>query len=527
MSYQILLVDDESVDLEWLRRRIAADITTASIAASVNSAFTALKLLEERPIDILMTDIRMPVMSGLGLADKARQLNPQIKIVFISGHEDFDYAKQAIDLKASAYLLKPVSDQQLQDTLQHLTQQLDHERHIEKLSQRWTKTLPLIESKLLIGWMEGSATEQMNSMAEHVVESIGENWPLTTALIEIDDLEWKMAHLTEEERRELAHSLFNMIEELCSIHQVGQYLRNGSYAAVLLAACNRDHLISFSETLVESIAARFPATITVSVGHQAYELQALRQSYKEAQQCLHDKWFAGKNRVIVQPLPKATGNQTPIQLDELSKVIFEAMLQYQLVHIDEQLTLLFKHMEKYEHKKSNAHLVLQFISSLHTHCQQIEEDLYELLHWQDVHLNMLFQFETVHDMHSWLRRRLFECSELIYIKKNSQKRKIIHRIDEYVHDKLQNKITLKEVADYLEFSPNYLGQLFKEETGEHFSNYLIKLRMNKACELLKDPKYKVYEIAEQAGYKNILYFNRQFKQMTGCTPGQYRKLHKV
>jgi two-component system response regulator YesN len=133
----------------------------------------------------------------------------------------------------------------------------------------------------------------------------------------------------------------------------------------------------------------------------------------------------------------------------------------------------------------------------------------------------------VHDMNSWLRRKLFELSERLYIKNQKQNRKIIDAIREYIDLQLTSKITLKQVAGHFSFSPNYLGQLFKEETGEHFSNYLIRVRIKRACELLLNPLLKVYEIADQLGYKNILYFHRQFKQLTGVTPGDYRKANKI
>lgn len=157
----------------------------------------------------------------------------------------------------------------------------------------------------------------------------------------------------------------------------------------------------------------------------------------------------------------------------------------------------------------------------------MNENLYELLKWESHEPVVLFQFETVHDILSWLRRRFFELSELLYMKRRKQKRKLIEEIMQYVEDHLEQKITLKEVAAHFDFTPNYLGHLFKEETGTHFSDFLNERRTKHVCELLSDPTLKIYEIAERCGYKNIIYFNRQFKQSTGMTPGEYRKKHKI
>ncbi|MNP62884.1 Melibiose operon regulatory protein [compost metagenome] len=113
------------------------------------------------------------------------------------------------------------------------------------------------------------------------------------------------------------------------------------------------------------------------------------------------------------------------------------------------------------------------------------------------------------------------------MKRQRQKRKLIDEITEYVKERLDQKITLNEVAAHFDFTPNYLGHLFKVETNSLFSDFLSELRMKRVCELLEDPTKKVYEIAEQAGYKNIIYFNRQFKQYMGMSPGEYRKKNKI
>ena len=126
-----------------------------------------------------------------------------------------------------------------------------------------------------------------------------------------------------------------------------------------------------------------------------------------------------------------------------------------------------------------------------------------------------------------IRRRFFELSELLYIKRTRQNRKLIGEIIDYAEERIEQKVTLKEVAARFDFTPNYLGHLFKEETGQNFSDFLIERRMKRVCELLLNPTLKIYEIADRVGYKNIIYFNRQFKQSTGMTPGEYRKKHNV
>lgn len=527
MMYRILLVDDESIDLEWLKRRVSGYAETLDVAGAATSAFAALEVLQERPVDILLTDIRMPIMSGLELAARAKQLQPAIKIAFVSGHDDFDYAKQAIKVNAGAYLLKPVDDGELYDTLRELSRQLDEERQLAEAGKQLQETLPLIERELLLGWLEGATTGQAERIAQAALQLLGSAPSMAVALVEIDDWERTWCRQPEERQHELAAGLFAALESACGERRIGICVRDKRHGMAIVSGCGREELLAFAGEWVEAVRSRFGATVTVGVGGHVRQPDELRASYGQARQALKDKLFLGKNRVIAHIADKPQAGGGEIDLDAASLAMFQDMREYRLLAIDDGLEKLFREAEQFGEKATIIHLVVQFISRLHMHCQQLNENLFELLHWEQVQLNVMFQFETIHDMKSWLRRQLFELSELLYVKSQKMSRKIIDSILAYIDSRLEAKLTLKEVAGHFEFSPNYLGQLFKEETGEHFSDYLIRARINRSCELLLDPMLKVYEIADRMGYKNILYFNRQFKTVTGMTPGDYRKRHKV
>ncbi|WJH33140.1 response regulator [Paenibacillus sp. CC-CFT747] len=215
MTYSTMLVDDESIDLEWLFRRVSEHKDKLSVDAAVNSGFAALQLLRERPFDIMISDIRMPILSGLELAAKARELRPELQIVFISGHEDFEYAKQAIKVNASAYLLKPVDDDELKDTVRQLVAKLDAERQSRDTGKRLQEALPHIEKELLLGWLEGTVSPELEPVAAKMLEPLAREEGLELAVLEIDDLEWKLSDMGEEERRSLLHRIHQTIRVLC------------------------------------------------------------------------------------------------------------------------------------------------------------------------------------------------------------------------------------------------------------------------------------------------------------------------
>ncbi|MDG0811351.1 helix-turn-helix domain-containing protein [Cohnella rhizosphaerae] len=253
----------------------------------------------------------------------------------------------------------------------------------------------------------------------------------------------------------------------------------------------------------------------------------LHDSYGQAQAALSIKWIVGKNRLIKDASQWRPKERIAPNLEEIVDRMLKAMLEYDLTAIDDCLLQLFDGDHPLSQKHEIYDLIIRITSKLHADLRQLNEHLYEILNWDAHQPLILFQFETVHDILSWLRRRFFELSELLYLKRQRQKRKLIDDITAYVKDRLEQKITLNEVAAHFNFTPNYLGQLFKAETNSLFSDFLNDLRMKRVCELLQEPTKKVYEIAEQVGYKNIIYFNRQFKQHMGMSPGEYRKKHNI
>ncbi|WP_313999580.1 response regulator [uncultured Paenibacillus sp.] len=522
-TINILLVDDEAIDLEWLRRRVSGFNLPLNVIGTANNGFNALKLMEASRTDIILSDIRMPIMSGIEFARKAKEINPSVKTVFISGHEDFGYAKEAIQLNAYGYLLKPVEDTELYGMLASLCAKVEEER---EQNRSLTEALSLVQQELLLRWFNEAAQGPVEQHIRNVLLPLPGTGS-AAAIIEPDDLEWKTRDMTEDQRRALIAGLERFIRKYTEDMQLGTFIPDHHARYVVLAGQQEERFSELLDGLIQAVRDAFPLTVTIGVGKFAYELEPLHESYRQAQAALSAKWLLGKNRIIREASDPATQKTLASALEPTVDRMLKAILEYNLVAIDDCLLQLFGKDIPLSRKTDAYDLIIRITSKLHADLQQMNENLYELLKWESHEPVALFQFETVHDILSWLRRRFFELSELLYMKKRKQKRKLIEAIMQYVEDHLEQKVTLKEVAAHFDFTPNYLGHLFKEETGTHFSEFLNERRTKHVCELLSDPTLKIYEIAERCGYKNIIYFNRQFKQSTGMTPGEYRKKHKI
>ncbi|GFZ93409.1 AraC family transcriptional regulator [Paenibacillus marchantiophytorum] len=523
MNIHILLVDDEAIDLEWLRVRVeATHCQGLRVAGTAKSGFAALACMKQERIDIILSDIRMPIMSGFEFARKAREINPEVRIAFISGHEDFSYAKEALQLEAYDYLLKPVDDGELAKMIAGLCAKVEEDRrHRSTLSE----ALPYVQRELLLRWFhEASPATAEERLTEFVTPFIEKG--TAVALIEADDFERHSKELTIEGRRELWTSVEQHLMEIVQKKGLGNLMIGFANRFVLLTAGGVE-IGTKLEELIDAFREAFPFTITVGIGVRAYSPEELHNSYRQAEMALSIKWILGKNRVIRDITSQQPVKTGAVPIERIFEELLQAILDYDLVKIDDGLTAIFR-PDFAPHRKSEAYdLIIRMTSKLHGDLQQLNENLYELLNWESHQPDVLFEFETMNDIVSWLRRRLFELSELLFMKRRKQDRKLIADIMSYVEGLLENKVTLKEVAAKFDFTPNYLGHLFKAETGMGFSDFMNTIRMKRACELLDNPWMKVYEIADKIGYKNVIYFNRFFKQATGMTPRDYRKKNKI
>ena len=526
MSYKVLLVDDELVDLEWLKRRVSWSELNLEVIATANSGFTALRILKERQVDILISDIKMPIMSGLELAQKAKEVRPNLKIAFISGHEDFAYARQAIVLNAFGYVLKPVKDQELMELLQSIRDVLDKEKKNSIANVKFNDTISVFKDEMLHQWLSGSNKNVDYEFLEHY-GIIGKGSKCTAAIIEVDDVKWKLREYNDNERIEILKKCTDMIVDYINYEHLGYYYLNDErHISIILKELDPAVLNYILIRLIEKIKKNSNITITIGLGRGCESVEELPRSYKNAKDALEYKMFFGKSKLICyENIPKAQF-ENPVSLEYKFEPIFRSITEYNLSNLNNSIEDLFNSVKGLNTKKAVYNFTLHFISKLEAQLQKNDND-FHILEEQLKNFELVQNFETIEDIKDWLVNKLSNVSQQLAQKNQRMDRKIINDIKKYVQDHAEGKINLKDVADNFSFSPNYLGHLFKEATNEKFNDFVIRMSMERACQYLLDPVIKIYEICDRLGYKNILYFNRQFKEYYGMTPSDYRKRNRV
>lgn len=524
--YKVLLADDEILDLEGMRTFIPWEELGLEVVDAVNNGFAAYDVLNNKQIDILVTDVRMPNMSGLELATKAIEKQRDLRIIFVSGHQDFNYVKQAMKLNAHGYVLKPMDDQELIDSLTKVRQDLDLNKIRMETEEAYKQMVPIVKNEYLLQLLLEVPDERSSSRLldkEYHLDSLA--LPFRVAVLEIDDYSWNLNPYEDRERRQLLDRFYGLLSSQlgeCGIEHVCKISKQRT-ALLLGESAGLEDL----GRLPERIKEQFPFTVTIGLGLTYAGLPALNVSYSQAVEALDYKIFRGKGKLITYDEDEAGSNniQDARNLDVQLDAMLTAMSHYELVRIHDELSGLFQITSRMGSKLTVHNLAIFIIMKLNEYLGALDENLFKLLGMELKNLDILLQFETIDDIHSWLGRRVFEISEMLHLKKHTKNGKLVQDIITSVRDRLHENITLRDVALRFSFSPNYLGQLFREETGHNFSDYMITLRMERAQELLRNSKLKIYEVANEAGYRYLPYFSRQFKETTGMTPLEYRRKH--
>ncbi len=526
--YNVLLVDDEELDLKGMHQFIPWSDLGMEVKATVNNALSACDIINSESIDILVSDINMPYMSGLELAKIAQERSPNIRIIFVSGYQEFSYVQQALSLKAYSYVLKPMDDNELITSLLKIKQDLDEESKQKEVEEAYQSLIPIAKNEMLIRLLEGDMNGDYEALSQFADNSSLQklNWPLRVAVLDMDSLAWTRKGNRESEKpfsyQEMRRVFLQQAYE--ALKQCGHtfYCRiNGQRVAVLLEDESMDQSV---KQLYEKIQEPVSTSVTIGLGEPVMQLEMLPKSYQQAAQSIESKMFLGRGAVIKFEEVSSEPEMLDARMMETGiAALLAAMTEYRLVEIYDELEKLFALISNLRSRFTVHHLTNHLIWKLEQHLSSLGEDLFELINMDFKQMDILQRFETVQEIRIWLMHRIYEISEQLNAKNNNQNSKFIRNVRLVIKQKMHENITLKDIAQVFSFSPSYLGFLIKEKSGCTFNELLVNMRMEKACELLKEPGLKIYEIADQVGYRYLPYFSRQFKEKFGVTPLEYRK----
>lgn len=531
--YKLLLVDDESgqlTALEYILNQLRPEyeIHTATDGQE------ALEVLATNTIDIMFTDIRMPIIDGLQLVEKLFERGIQIKIVIISGYDEFEYAQKAIRFGVNDYLVKPVSKSDLQNVLCKIENILKEERNVkvqvEELKKKLDDSLPVYLEDILNKWVYG----QIRSEEKNEIASIIPYKEFGLILI----TSFYKTHGSEEiiNSEFIQYVKFSMKESLSFLgHSISFFSESDKQQMItVLASNNPINYKSYDarmkmEQFIEKIRNKFNIKTTIGIGKITENIiECAEEAFNSAITALENRFFFGLEKVIYHSDEYNTISLTN-KINILESEIKEALRYGDKSLIPKITNRFFEEIKNkyYKYDTSNqlkenlAQLLLFITKSI---SNQIDNEDYTNL-TEEIRRKP-FQFEEYSELRQFINETLYRIIDFTHKKFKDKNVILINKCKKFINEKYMEDLSLEMIAQKYFFNPSYFSNLFKRYNGISFSEYLVKVRIQNAVRLLESSEESMSDIAMKVGFKNSAHFIRIFKRETGLPPNKYRQINR-
>lgn len=530
MMIKILVVDDEFV----IRKGIKTSIDWSSFGIEISDASNGKEALEKASAinpDIVITDIRMPVMDGLELCSKLREQLPQTKIVILSGYDDFSYAQNAIKYNVSDYLLKPIGADELIKTVSKLKQKIYAEKRIAEKNNKNTiiikENIELIQKQLFNTILNNENRDYgyIFETAEKIGVSL--NGPkYRIILIDIDNYFFITENMHNYQINEFRKNILDIGKKV--LYPTGFIFDSESdyFITLLNVNSNEDKIIiDLIKKMKDELKTEIEVSTTICVGNICNDIQDLSKSYREARIALRQKIHFGKNSTIFYKKEFKQNQLRPLLYpsDEES-LLLDSIRSANKAQTQDSICKIFK---PFKDSRASYRTIQTIAIRILTMVINLAEDMGISFNDLPSHIYNFYEeirkYETFDDIIAWVDDNINKIIDSVIKKKSAKYNSIIALAVDYIEANYDKPITLKDIANVTYVTPNYLCNIFKKETNENFTEWLNKYRIEKAKQLLKaSPQLKTYEIADMVGFNDYKYFSYVFKKYTGCNSRTYR-----
>lgn len=529
---QLLIVDDEAHIVDRLMEFIPWSDVGVSAVHKAYSAEEALERMESASIDIVLTDIRMPGMSGLELSEQIRQRWRKTKCILLSGHAEFEYAKEALQHGAASYLLKPATDEELLAAVARVRSELEEEWLAvisqERIARTLRENLPQLRGNLLAELLLGkryAAEELRNKMAMLSVPGYY-GQPFALMLVRLDDpfhnYDPHSLALVEYAVSNIAEELFVPDFELWHGKDIHNYL-------VFLAKHTDDQADSSDlQQTLESKAGQLSEAINTFLRGSATVLISRTGTFPGDLASMYGGTLAALRRRIgdMSNLILSVSDSDPEETEPDSvSSLYELPT---LAHLLEagQWSLAEQRIKRIiDELRTEDHLLEAYFSiasAISSFTHKNRRRLADLLGTGYNKLMTGVPFHNAKQLLDWSMDLLRKLNCETETERQDSRAKLIADVRQYVEQHLGEDVSLTAIAKHVYLHPVYISKIYKMETGENVSDYVYRVRMERAVRLLLDTSDKIYEIAAQLGYQRAHSFIHVFKKHTGLTPQEYR-----
>lgn len=541
---KIFLAEDEVVVRETIKRMIPWEELGFELVGEAADGEMALPLLIRQQPDLLITDIKMPFMDGLTLARLAKKEIPGLKVVILSGYDDFNYAKQAIGIGVEDYLLKPITKNALIERLSEIRSRYEHEKTQKEYYEKFQREMQAYEKNSSRDFFEALVGGSMDMMevykrAEKLgLDIVAEAYNVLIFTMNCDeDFSGQRDEYSSWETESL-----ELLENFFAGHSSAMLFRSNIFSYGVLLKGQRETIEENTRACVDEIRKILSRQDGrrewfLAVGQSVERLSQIQKSYHTASRAFSQRYLYDENILYYDEMEtmEHPGGQAEtednaylqkVDVNALNPAILQKFLSNGLQEETENFVKDYFYAIGQEPMESlvfrnyvilNVRFsVISFIKGLGCDTNEMESaDTEEVL------------AESGKNMESaiaYAKKMISQAIEIRDQNSGNKNRSILKTAVDFIDSHyMDEEISLNTVANVANVSSNHFSALFSQNMGQTFIEYLTTLRMNKAKELLRCTGMRSSEIAGEIGYKDAHYFSYLFKKTQGMTPSDYRK----
>lgn len=530
---KMFIADDEQIVVEGIRDSINWAEYGVEVCGTASNGLDALKQSIILMPDIIISDIKMPGLNGLEFVKELKTRIPKSLIILISAYQKFEYAKEAIKLGVLSYITKPFKKNQILEEVLKACDVIKEEEHKLELNSKFEQELPTLRSYFLNSIILGDDI-QLEEYEENVEKY---RLDLSKRNVRVLVIRPELPEETLPERsksiKDICGSIqLSILKNLPNELKITTFFSPGNDVVVIYGA-EDINILDFSEInnglkkVKANIYDKLGILISIGIGRLYFDYKNIYLSYKEAMSALNYKLIYGDGSIIFIDNIVSESSDTVKVVVCINKKIecFENLLS--VGNCEESLK---KAREIALYMKENKGVSYNYVQQVFAQLlslivrRAIELNIYDEILSKDITglYEKVYAMKSLAELSDFLGEIIKEVCEVTERKTLEMSSGTINKALEFMKQHCHENIAQTNVAEYVGLNASYFSRYFKEETGQSFMDYMKKLRIDKAKELMISSNMKIYEISEALGYQSVQYFSTLFKSLVGLTPQEYK-----
>ncbi|WP_337102720.1 helix-turn-helix domain-containing protein [Paenibacillus sp. YIM B09110] len=534
--YNLLIVDDEEIAIRGIEKGIDwSELPIANIYTAYDGE-EARAILTEHTIHIVISDIDMPNQSGIELLEWVNEHSPASITIFLTGHADFKYAQQAVQLDCFEYLLKPIDHGVLKTCVNGAIDKVKELEQLTKIKstyslfyEQWNKQRPILIERFwqdVLHYRHSGAPEHLDSALQNYALPLQADSRIRVVLISIE--QWREEWSARDEEI-MTYGIRNVAEELVLATPSGHIVQDGNgimYAILYKGQDGQEETSSAIEERCRLFINQCKLVLHCHLSCYIGEVGTVQQIRSAVRTLLElERSNVSDTCAIImerETKPKLEGNNLQlVHFDDWALLLDSGKQQQLSKRIDECFDQMLESKVDYTYMASFYFGFMNMLFQWFNKKGVLMTDVFTNREWE-VGENVL---KSLTRMRTWAQQLSVQLTD--YANQNGKDvSQAVEKVQRYMEANLGEDFSRERAAENVYLNPAYLSRLFRRETGYSLTDYLVKLRITKARMELEKTNNRVSDVAVAVGYANFSHFSKLFKKMTGLTPQEYRKKYQ-